>query len=172
MSGVMEYDWGIPLEEYLRVNSEFPKPPASVEQAKAALFVLSNRPNSENLRDFDGISCATLEDILSLIYYPKEFRSLRTSISLQCFRLLEIYIKHNKVRRTFWWSARSKTHDRPAFRLCIWVPHIASSCRCNYGERDHPERSFCLCHESTWHDLPNDKLPAANDYHDICPWYS
>ncbi|KAF8597279.1 hypothetical protein BDV93DRAFT_527513 [Ceratobasidium sp. AG-I] len=97
MSGVAVYDWGPPLEEYLKACTEFPKPPASVEQAKAALLALSGRPNSSNLRDFDGISCSTLEDIMSFMYYPAEVGSLYAPISLQCFSLLKIYTKHNKL---------------------------------------------------------------------------
>ena len=98
MSGVAVYDWGPPLEEYLTAQVGFPKPPASVEQAKAALLAFSERPNSLNIRDFDGISCSTLEDILSFMYYPAQVGSLYAPITFQCFCLLEIYTKHNKVR--------------------------------------------------------------------------
>lgn len=97
MSGVAVFDWGPPLEEYLKENNEFPKPPASIEQAKASLLAFSERPSSSNLRDYDGISCSTLEDILSFMYYPTEVGSLYVPILPQCFRLLEIYTKHNKV---------------------------------------------------------------------------
>lgn len=97
MSGVAEYRWGPSLEEYLKANAEFMEQPASVEQAKAAVLALSSRPNSPNLRDFDGICCSTLEDILSLMHYPAEVGALSATISLQCFRLLEIYTRHHKV---------------------------------------------------------------------------
>lgn len=107
MSRVVEFDWGPPLEEYLQTSIQFPKPPASVEQAKASLLALSSRAKCVNLRDFDGISCSTLEDILSLMYHLTEIRALYTGITLQCFRLLELYTEHNKVPSTTQWMVHA-----------------------------------------------------------------